>query len=230
MQTFNAGYIIERLKQCFDCKTNDELAKHLEISKGTIGSWKSRNSIDIKLLIAKCNHVNLDWLLTGKGEMLFNESKTEVQSFTLKTDKNIEKQLIPVYNIEASAGLVNLFDSSKHQEIVDTIKIPNLPSCDGAVFVQGDSMYPLLKSGDIVAYKQITDFKNDIYWGEMYLISVEMAGEEYVSVKFIQKSEKGEDYICLVSQNQHHASKDVHLGKVRAMALIKASIRLNSMS
>ncbi len=174
--------------------------------------------------------LSANWLLTGKGDMLIKQPKRDIQPYKLKTDNNIDKQLIPIYNIEASAGLVNLFDSSRQQEVLDTIKIPNLPSCDGAVFVQGDSMYPLLKSGDIVAYKQITDFKNDIYWGEMYLISIEMASEEHVAVKFIQKSEKGEDYICLVSQNQHHASKDVHLKKVRAMAIVKASIRLNSMS
>ncbi|MDB0600070.1 hypothetical protein PL373_02640 [Tenacibaculum maritimum] len=63
----------------------------------------------------------------------------------------------------------------------------------------------------------------------MYLISVEVAGEEYISVKYIQKSEKGEQYIKLVSQNQHHQPKNVKLNKVRAMALVKASVRINSM-
>lgn len=90
-------------------------------------------------------------------------------------------------------------------------------------------MYPLLKSGDIVAYKAIQDFVNEVFWGEMYLLSISMSGEEYVTVKFVQKSEKGDDYIKLVSQNQHHSPKDIHLSKVLAMALIKASIRINSM-
>ena len=64
----------------------------------------------------------------------------------------------------------------------------------------------------------------------MYLISVDQEGDEMVLVKYVQKSIKGDDYIRLVSQNQHHQDKDIKLSKVRALALIKASIRINSMS
>ena len=62
----------------------------------------------------------------------------------------------------------------------------------------------------------------------MYLLSIDTDGEEYVTVKYIQKSEK-EGCIKLVSQNPHHADKDVEMGRVRALALVKASIRMNSM-
>jgi len=151
------------------------------------------------------------------------------QVYTLRTDRNHDFQNIPLYNIEATAGLVELFQNKGDLKPIDTIHIPNLPKCDGAVFVTGDSMYPLLKSGDIVCYKQINDIANEIFWGEMYLVSVDISDEEYISVKYIQKSDKGDKYIKLVSQNQHHQPKDIHLKKVRALALIKASIRINSM-
>lgn len=43
-----------------------------------------------------------------------------------------------------------------------------------------------------------------------------------------QKSEKGDDYVKLVSYNEkHHPAKDVALKKIRAMAAVKASIRIN---
>ena len=45
--------------------------------------------------------------------------------------------------------------------MLDYISIPRLPKCDGAVYVTGDSMYPLLKSGDIVLYKEVSDIKNE---------------------------------------------------------------------
>ncbi len=109
---------------------------------------------------------------------------------------------------------------------MDYIHIPNLPRCDGAIYVVGDSMYPLLKSGDIVLYKQIGDV-NDIFWGDMYLLSIDIDGEEYVTVKYIQKSEKP-GCVKLVSQNPHHADKDIEIGRIRALAFVKASIRMNS--
>ena len=87
-------------------------------------------------------------------------------------------------------------------------------------------MYPLLKSGDIVLYKQLHDI-DDIFWGDMYLLSIDIDGEEYVTVKYIQKSDR-EGYVKLVSQNVHHADKDVEIARIRAIALVKASIRMNS--
>jgi phage repressor protein C with HTH and peptisase S24 domain len=178
--------------------------------------------------------INPEWLLTGKGSMLKGEERSiaviPIDINRKTVDAIYEQQFIPLYSLEATAGLVELFRHPNDAEPMDQLYIPNLPKCDGAVFVSGDSMYPLLKSGDIVVFKKITDFINEVFYGEMYLLSMLIAGEEYVSVKFVQKSDKGEDYIKLVSQNQHHQSKDIHIKKVMAMALIKASIRINSMS
>lgn len=111
--------------------------------------------------------------------------------------------------------------------IIDLIKVPDLPKCDGAVRVKGDSMYPLLKSGDIVFYKQIQDLRNEIFFGEMYLLSMNMAGDEYVVVKYVHRSDV-EGCIKLVSYNQHHGPMDISLETIRAMALVKASLRFNT--
>ena len=109
------------------------------------------------------------------------------------------------------------------------IHIPNIPKCDGAVYVKGDSMYPLLKSGDIVAFKEIPLDMQHIFFGEMYLVSIDMDGDEYLTVKYVNHSEKGEDWIKLVSYNQYHQPKDFPLSAVKAMAIIKLSIRMNTM-
>lgn len=153
-----------------------------------------------------------------------------LKNYPLRTDHPVDHQVIPIYNLEATAGLVELFNDSNETQAIDTLSIPNLPKCDGALFVAGDSMHPLLKSGDIVIYKKVNDIKNDIFWGQMYLISISMDDEEFVMVKYIQKSELGEDHIKLVSENRHHQDKDICIDKVRALALIKASVRVNTMN
>jgi transcriptional regulator with XRE-family HTH domain len=163
----------------------------------------------------------------------FNEEITMVKEpklkLNLRTDKLQENQIIPLYNLEASAGLVELFEHYNEKTPLDYISIPNLPKSDGAVFVTGDSMYPLLKSGDIVIYKMIHNIDEGLFWGEMYLISITVDDEEYVSVKYIQKSEKGENFIKLVSQNSHHQPRDVEKSRIRALAMVKASVRINAM-
>ena len=220
----------DRILQFIDSKglSKNKFYKETGIANGTLDKKSGLSMDSVEKFYSRYNEINPEWLLTGEGNMLKDEDETQV--YKLRTDKEVPDQSIPLYNIEAAAGLVELFQNHGKTNVIDTIKIPNLPKCDGAVFVTGDSMYPLLKSGDIVAYKEIQDFENDIFWGEMYLISVEVAGEEWISVKYLQKSEKGEQYVKLVSQNQNHQPKDVKLSKIRALALIKASIRINSMS
>ncbi len=220
--------MLNELKNALGFRSDAEFAKSIGIKPQVLSNWKSRNTFDPELLYTNCEGLNPSWLLSGKGQMIKTTSET-VSAYRLRTDNNLTDQHIPVYNIEASAGLVDLFEDTNSNEVVDTLHIPNLPKCDGAVYVTGDSMYPLLKSGDLIAYKQIHDFGNEIFWGEMYLVSIEVGDEEYISVKYIQKSDKGEQYIKLASQNQHHQPKDVELGKVRALALVKASVRINSM-
>ena len=85
----------------------------------------------------------------------------------------------------------------------------------------GDSMMPKLKPGDIIMYKEMPLNLQDLFYGEMYLISYEIDGDYYVVVKYIRKSEKGEPFITLASENPEHASKDIEFGRINALALIK---------
>ena len=220
--------ILNEIKKYLNFTKDNELANYLGIKQNTLSSWRSRNTLDYEKIISKCDYLNANWLITGKGEMLIN-SEEETKVYSLRTDHNVNSQSIPLYNLEATAGVVSLFNDSTDIEPIDYLKIPNLPKCDGALFVTGDSMYPLLKSGDIVAYKQINDFKSEVFWGEMYLVSIEVSGDNYTMVKYVQKSEEGKDFIKLVSQNSHHQPKDIHLSKIKAMALVKASVRYNFM-
>lgn len=207
----------------------------LEASRGSISkAVKDKKSIGSNMLekiLAKYTDLNPTWLLTGEGDMLIDDNAwqgSHVKTYMLKTDNNVESQQIPLYDLEAVAGLVPLFSDNKAFQPVDHIMIPHLPKCDGAVYVTGDSMYPLLKSGDIVMYKEINDIANGIFWGEMYLLSIDLAGEEYITVKYIQKAQE-EGHIRLVSENRHHQDKEIRLDHVKALALVKASIRINAM-
>lgn len=180
--------------------------------------------------------LNADWLLTGRGEMLISKDNIkfqndnyrlspDVEKFECKGEKELETQYLPLYDIEATAGLVGVFEH--HNNPIDKISIPHLPKCDGAVYVRGDSMYPILKSGDIICYKQIMCLDYIIY-GEMYIISFNMNDEEYITVKYINKSDD-DKCIKLVSQNTHHAPQDIPKSTIRAIAMVKASIRFNTM-
>ena len=208
--------------------TQDEFAKALGVGKSALSmieTGKTALSERNKNILVQDLNINPDWIDYGRGEM-FNGPKEECLKFTRRTDNSIPHQSVPLYDMEGTAGLVPLFVDPTQIKPVDYIHIPNLPKCDGAIYIVGDSMYPLLKSGDIVLYKQMNDL-NNIFWGDMYLLSIDIDGEEYITVKYIQKSERP-GCIKLVSQNPHHADKDIEIERIRALAFVKASIRMNS--
>jgi len=222
--------IINRLKTYFQVVNDSELADILGVKQNTLSTWRSRNTINYDLIFAKCENVNLNWLIFGIGEMLISnieicEETTSINKYLLNSDISRVQESVPLYNIEAAAGVVAIFDNLKEQKPMAYLQIPNLPKCDGAVHIVGDSMYPLLKSGDIVVYKTVNNLDN-VFWGQMYLLSIVNDGDAFITVKYLQKSDK-EGFVRLVSQNQHYQDKEMPIDAIKFAALVKASISFN---
>ncbi len=201
-------------------------------SNGSIGraiaNGSDINSIWISKIIDAYQEINPAWLITGEGDMLNSVTPVSVDKrFNLRTDHNVTSQDIPLYDFDASAGLVAIFNNHNVQP-EDYLRIPNLPPVDGAIYVRGESMSPLLKSGDIVMYKKKEVSMDSILWGEIYLLSFNYDGDSYTAVKYLQKSDEP-DKIRLTSFNQAFAPKDIPLSSVTALALVKASLTFHTM-
>ena len=199
---------------------------------------QSLSTDKVATIIATYPDLSLEWLITGEGPMLRSEDgirfeetiqRAPVQLHRISgksRDSVVSEQSVPLYGVEATAGIMAQGDMSDY--IIDHISIPHMPKVDGALVVTGDSMYPIIKSGDIVLYKVFQDFRHIIY-GQMYLVSVIMEGDTLVLVKYVYKVEGADDSILLVSENKHHEPFKVPLSSVRSLALIKGSIRYHVM-
>ena len=71
--------VYRRIKQYYDLKTDTELAAFLGVTSQAISNSVNRNTPNWNNIITKCEDLSVDWLLTGKGEMLRNSSKTDVE-------------------------------------------------------------------------------------------------------------------------------------------------------
>ena len=167
-------------------------------------------------------NISSEWLLRGEGEM--QRHKIEIIHHPPYND--IGTGLIPVYDINVAANLQTLFTNDR-QNIVGQIKIPNAPDCDGAIYVRGDSMYPLVKTGDLIAFKQLNNIESVIS-GEMYVLDFQINGDDFLVIKYVQKEEDS-IHLRLVSYNQLHKDIVIPSSAVRAVALVKIVIRVNSM-
>lgn len=235
--------IVNRILQIIKYKGINRRKFYIEtgLSNGFLDKVKDVGASKIEQILHSYPEISPEWLLTGKGHMLENAAFFEYEwgikmsqieepptVYEVTTTKTVKKQFVPVYDVETSAGAVSLFKESD-QKPIDYVSVPNLAKCDGAVYVSGESMYPLLKSGDLIIYKKMSHIADHIIWGEMYLVSIVTEDhEEFLLIRWIQKSDKGDDWIKLVSENSHHQPKEVQLKNIEGLALIKATIRVNS--
>ncbi len=232
--TFDINDILKRAKRVRNFTTDTELAAYLGVSRPTVSNWISRKTVDFPLLLSKFSDVDYNWLLTGKGSPTHRPNycdselvKGEVQMlYDSKSVEAMRDRSVTLYDIAAAANLRTLL-TNKNQFVVGQIQIPSIPACDGAVYVSGDSMYPILKSGDIVGFKEIHSITSVIY-GEMYIVSFVLDDDEYLTVKYVNRSEKP-NHLKLVSYNTRHEPMDLPFESINALAVVKFSIRKNMM-
>ncbi len=232
------GLILNNIKAHYKFNTETEFAKFLGIPKSTLSSWRTRNSFDYELLYSKCDQIDGNWLITGSGKMLRKEAYNLEENNILKFNEDHVKYIskgddeihssdltVPLYDIPAKDSMVEFFGNIHKQVSTEYLRIPKLPNVDGAMYITGDSMYPLLKAGDIIIYKVINDIKK-IIWGEMYLVYINHNEDEYFITKYLHPSgTKG--YIKFISQNPHYKMMEFPQESIKALALIKAFVRLN---
>lgn len=222
--------VINRIKQIIEYKEISvrQFCIEVGIANGFLDKVKDVGSEKLLKILYKYPDISPEWLLTGNGAMQKEDNR---MTKIYESENNIYNSIvsdaeIPLYDIEAAANLKTIF-ADKTQNIIDKIRIPQLPKCDGAVYVRGDSMYPLLKAGDIVVFKEIYNMEY-LTTGEMYLVDYTIEGDDYLVVKYIQKGDS-EGKVKLVSYNGHHQSLDIPVSAIRSLAIVKASIRLNTM-
>lgn len=232
---------IERIAQVIDSKNISIRAFEISIgaSNGAFGR-AIKNNTDVSsewlsIIIEKYPDLDAEWLLTGKGEMLKQSEdvihkKTNKIAPAVKIHNNdgVNNAPVPLYELPIGQSLSTMFSTNPIP--VDNIYIPGLPKCDGAIAMRGDDMAPVINGGDIVLYKQVKKPKteNSILYGQIYLLSFEAENEEHIVIKYIYQADS--DNITLVSYNKKKPDKTIPLTSIKALALVKASVRFETMA
>lgn len=146
-----------------------EFERRSGLANGYVKKLKS-NLGDGKLndVLTAFPNLNKIWLLTGEGEMLNTlNDETEYNISPGETTQNSQKHMIKYYpNVNGSMGGVQFLDDPN--EMVCDITIPGYSDCKFAINAYGDSMYPLIKSGQIILMSEWSE--SFIDWGRIYLV------------------------------------------------------------
>ena len=225
--------IIQRLVSNKTVQSKTEIAEKLKIGKSKLSEiTNERMNVSAELISELCEmyeYINPLWVLTGKGDMFFQPTSNTFEDgendYGKKNKSGETKQFIPVYNLKSAGSLASLLTYPESYIPVDFIRLPITGKCDGAVLISEGGMYPLIKSGDIVVFRKINDIERNIFWGEMYLLSYDWEGEEYVVIKYIQKSDIDDKHVRLVSLNVQDSAKDIPFSGIKVLAQVKACIQ-----
>ncbi len=79
MKTFSSNDILDRLKTALSISSDKDLGDALGVSKAAVSNWRKRNSIDLERVFSVCEHINLDWLITGRGRMGVESNEPPVE-------------------------------------------------------------------------------------------------------------------------------------------------------
>lgn len=192
-------------------------------------SRKSRKTT-FDRLVGKSD-LNIDWLLTGEGEMLkpkseLNSSNAKliggVYSAGQKDDATILVDFVPV---TASATFIESLTSGDEP---DLDKIPLIPSGNERnevsrlrVFeVEGDSMFPTIPSGALILAKEIPERS----WHYAEGVVVAVYGEFVVVKRVVRNCLLTENYITLKSDNEDYGEMTVALSDLRGLFKAKRII------
>ncbi len=182
------------------------------LSNGYISSMrKGFGAEKLENVLNEFPELNREWLLFGEGEMIKSENVLKIHNppYLEAINGNV---VVPLYDIEAAANLAKIM-TKENENIIGYISIPNMPAVDGAIEVRGDSMYPIIKSGDIVVFKWVSS-PEYINFGEMYLVSYIWDNDVHVTVKYVNRSPIPE-HIRLVSYNSHYEPLDVPVSSIQ---------------
>jgi phage repressor protein C with HTH and peptisase S24 domain len=200
------------------------------LSNGLIGKVISKNGslgIDkVSKILYSFPELNVEWLLTGKGEM--------IQPFQLRGNQRLIKTEpgahgvvegiedyslgIPYYDIlPASAGNLTAFlDQAKPTSYIN---LPQLKDCIAILPVYGSSMKGVVEPGDLIAIKEILT-RNEFDPAMPYLVIT----EEHRMVKYLHVDEKDDNVIWAESTN--HSKIRLAADSIKKVYAIKCVIRL----
>ena len=178
--------MLNDIREYLNIKTTVGFAQYLDITTPNMYTWFKRGTFDEKVILAKCPEISAEWLLTGNGEMLKENSNNEIKV-------NLEGRGIPVYDIDVACGVDSL--SLVDERIIGYVDLPYFSKECHIITARGDSMEPIVNGGDKIAVRAVSG--SLIVYGQVYIIVT----EDYRLLKYVHKHPTDSELLILRSAN-----------------------------
>jgi phage repressor protein C with HTH and peptisase S24 domain len=193
--------------------------KKIGASKGVL-SRAIKQGTDIqtkwlKAIVENFPQYSADWLLTGEGKMIKEESSIPVTHHTDNPNEGI-----PLIPISAMAGAFTT-ESQVLECDCERYVVPVFKGADYLIGVKGVSMHPRFSPGDIVACKRLPMTDLFFQWNKVYVLDTDQG-------PLIKRLKPGSDkeHVLVVSDNHEYDPFELSINKIYHIALVIGVIRL----
>lgn len=207
--------IKERIMRYLDNKgmSPTKAEQMLGWSKGAFIKAKSISADKAGEFLLLFADLSAEWLLRGKGAMLKSDKTPQSTERTPITGNAIK--YYP--SVNGSMGGIEFLDNP--DEFYTDIVLPGFSECKFAVNAFGDSMYPVIKSGQIVIMMQWTE--RFIDWGHIYMV-VTKSG--YRAIKYLKPSANEGRITCESESKESNPSFEIDIEDIHRLYLVKGWI------
>ncbi len=182
----------------------------------TSGKTQSLSPRMINKITSYIPEINIDWLITGNGEMLQTAAATATEPAMIPTD---DGSGIPLITAEAMAGSL-VGETFVYPHECPRFVVPSFDKPSFLIPVCGDSMEPMFHTGDLVACRIVPLSSIFFQWGKPYVINTQQGA----LIKRVQPGDT-DDTITLVSDNERYLPFSIPKSEIYQIAIVVGLIR-----
>lgn len=151
-----------------------------------------------------------------------SDSIEEIEACMPTDTCGIADTMLPVYDIDVTAGTAELSRMLTDDRIVGRVNLPQLNPDDIIVRVSGDSMSPTIQNGGYIAIRPIRD-TSIIFWGQIYVVVL----DDYRLVKFLRRCHNDESMVVLHSDNAAYDDMEIRRSDIRNLFIVDAILNFD---
>lgn len=197
--------IIQRLKLylCTKSLSVREFERKCELSNGVAGRLSTTTSPKTLKRISENSDLNVDWLVTGEGEMLI-EKESPIES----TEAGDSQTLIPLVHIDSVGGVRSKNElTSSEQYIERMIPFPDGRPGDVAIIQSGNSMAPTIPAGAILQIRKVEGWREYFGYGNDFVLW--LSDDRRITKQVLKYSPDPKNYVTCHSYNPESADEEL---------------------
>lgn len=224
--------VIERIKYIIREMglTRGEFANRIDVDSSNLSKYLNGkltindsliNRIVINLGLSK------EWLTTG-NDLPYAKVKNAVSTISFdgkignSNTVSFSDKGTPVYDIDVTAGAMPRARMFATENIVGYVNLPSIPPGCRIVGVSGDSMQPVIRSGDLLAVRELTNIQQ-IFWGQIYVVVL----DDYCMVKYVRRH-SDPDMVILRSENPNYDDMEIRRTDIRDLMFVQHIVHVDT--